>query len=191
MKYRDWELWRPLVSLLRSLCPYVTPRITTTPFNLLPSAILSMTLFYHSQMHNSLPLTLTFLPLCPLKLSLSFQFSPSLSLFHSNVPPHNPLNLLLHRILISLTISSPSPTQAGEWRYRVENKADSHQSLYMRVWATPKAPNNTSPSSPSKANAINLSAWTSNSASPINISDTKNPVVVYARVSEREREIDR
>ncbi|MPC93545.1 hypothetical protein E2C01_088678 [Portunus trituberculatus] len=80
--------------------------------------------------------------------------------------------------------------QPGDWMYRVENKADSHQSLYMRVWATPRVPNDTM-SSTTTSNAISLTAWTSNSISPINISDIENPVVVYAKVRERERERER
>ncbi|XP_045617959.1 calcium-activated chloride channel regulator 1 [Procambarus clarkii] len=68
---------------------------------------------------------------------------------------------------------------AGVWEYRVENRADSHQSLYMRVLATPRAYN---ASSATNTDAITLTAWTSNTASPINVSDVENPVVVYAQV---------
>ncbi|XP_045130523.1 calcium-activated chloride channel regulator 2-like [Portunus trituberculatus] len=79
---------------------------------------------------------------------------------------------------IFITLRDAMP---GDWMYRVENKADSHQSLYMRVWATPRVPNDTM-SSTTTSNAISLTAWTSNSISPINISDIENPVVVYAKV---------
>ncbi|KAK3856626.1 hypothetical protein Pcinc_037065 [Petrolisthes cinctipes] len=79
---------------------------------------------------------------------------------------------------IFITVTNAMP---GNWRYRVENRADSHQSLYMRVWATPRAPNTTSLSS-TPDNAITLIAWTSNWNSPIDVADIKNPVVVYAKV---------
>ncbi|XP_053629799.2 calcium-activated chloride channel regulator 1 [Cherax quadricarinatus] len=67
---------------------------------------------------------------------------------------------------------------AGEWKYNVENRADSHQSLCVRVLATPRTADTTTAST----DAITLTSWTSNTASPINVSDVENPVVLYAQV---------
>ncbi|ROT70607.1 hypothetical protein C7M84_011106 [Penaeus vannamei] len=84
--------------------------------------------------------------------------------------------------MIFVTITN---AMAGEWHYRVENRADSHQSLFTRVLATPRAPNSTSSSSMGHgdrdAHAITLTAWTSSTATVVNISDVSKPVIVYAQ----------
>ncbi|XP_069992255.1 calcium-activated chloride channel regulator 1 [Penaeus vannamei] len=85
--------------------------------------------------------------------------------------------------MIFVTITN---AMAGEWHYRVENRADSHQSLFTRVLATPRAPNSTSSSSMGHgdrdAHAITLTAWTSSTATVVNISDVSKPVIVYAQL---------
>ncbi|KAK7024523.1 hypothetical protein SK128_010207, partial [Halocaridina rubra] len=81
---------------------------------------------------------------------------------------------------------------AGEWQYQVENRADSHQSLFIRVLATPRPVNNTSSSTTmgsysashvEDAHAVTLTAWTSTSSALVNVSDVDHPVLVYAQQS--------
>ncbi|CAL4183763.1 unnamed protein product, partial [Meganyctiphanes norvegica] len=75
----------------------------------------------------------------------------------------------------------------GQWRYRVENKADSHQSLYIQVMATPRTNNNSLhsglPASSSPSAAVTLSSWLSTNANTINVTEIHKPVKVYAKVS--------
>lgn len=57
------------------------------------------------------------------------------------------------------------------WSYTVENRADSHQGLYVQVTAK----RNTS-------SGLNVRLWTSSGSLPINASDPSNPVILYAQV---------
>ncbi|KAF2362984.1 von Willebrand factor type A [Trinorchestia longiramus] len=89
--------------------------------------------------------------------------------------------------MIFVTVKNAMP---GRWRYKVENRADSHQSLYIHVVATP-ATNSSALSSNSgissgqytgSPTAVSLEAWTSGSIVSSNTSYASGPVVVYGKV---------
>jgi len=61
--------------------------------------------------------------------------------------------------------------QRGLWSYTVENRADSHQGLYVQVTAK----RNTS-------SGLRVKIWTSSSDQAVNGSDPSNPVILYASV---------
>ncbi|KAF2345881.1 hypothetical protein FHG87_023363, partial [Trinorchestia longiramus] len=88
--------------------------------------------------------------------------------------------------MIFVTVKNAMP---GRWRYKVENRADSHQSLYIHVVATP-ATNSSALSSSSgissgqytgSPTAVSLEAWTSGSVVSSNTSYASGPVVVYGK----------
>ena len=65
--------------------------------------------------------------------------------------------------------------ERGQWRYRVENRADSHQGLHIQVSAKE-----------SSARKISLRLWTSATNNVINASDPSLPVIIYAEVKDSE-----
>ncbi|XP_076042659.1 calcium-activated chloride channel regulator 1-like [Oratosquilla oratoria] len=88
--------------------------------------------------------------------------------------------------MIFVTVHDAMP---GEWNYRVENRADSHQSLFISVQATPRTPSGSGRMGhfpQLTGEAITLHAWTSQGAAPINSTRSDGampPVIVYAQVS--------
>ncbi|XP_018014352.2 calcium-activated chloride channel regulator 1 [Hyalella azteca] len=89
--------------------------------------------------------------------------------------------------MIFVTVKNAMP---GRWRYKVENRADSHQSLYIHVVATPASNSSSLTSTPSisggqytnSPTAITLEAWTSETIVSSNTSITSGPVVIYGKV---------
>ncbi|KAB7508142.1 Calcium-activated chloride channel regulator 2 [Armadillidium nasatum] len=63
--------------------------------------------------------------------------------------------------------------ERGMWSYTVENRADSHQGLYVQVTAK----RNTS-------SGLNVRLWTSSGSNPVNASDPSNPVIIYAQIQD-------
>ncbi|KAK8744770.1 hypothetical protein OTU49_000604, partial [Cherax quadricarinatus] len=61
--------------------------------------------------------------------------------------------------------------ERGLWTYSVENRADSHQGLYVQVTAK----RNTS-------TGLQVRLWTSSGSQPVNSSDPSTPVIIYAEV---------
>lgn len=61
--------------------------------------------------------------------------------------------------------------QRGLWTYSVENRADSHQGLYIQVTAKRNS-----------SLGLQVRLWTSSGSRPINSSDPSTPVVIYAEV---------
>lgn len=55
----------------------------------------------------------------------------------------------------------------------MENRADSHQGLYVQVTAK----RNTS-------SGLNVRLWTSSGSNPVNASDPSNPVIIYAQIQD-------
>lgn len=62
----------------------------------------------------------------------------------------------------------------GLWRYKVANRADSHQALYVQVTSRPRP----RPHVPK----ISVRGWTSHGASIVNASDISSPLALYAEV---------
>ncbi|CAL4166790.1 unnamed protein product, partial [Meganyctiphanes norvegica] len=69
-------------------------------------------------------------------------------------------------------VNIPS-AERGVWQYKVENRADSHQSIQIQVTA-----------SKSKTREMNLKIWTSSSTAFINASDLVHPNIVYAELKD-------
>ena len=63
--------------------------------------------------------------------------------------------------------------ERGIWKYRVENRADSHQGLHIQV---------TAQTNPNRHLTTKL--WTSNGGVPLNASDPSQPVILYAEVKD-------
>jgi len=63
--------------------------------------------------------------------------------------------------------------ERGIWRYKVENRADSHQGLHVQVTALP-----------SKSRRVNLRVWTSSEGIELNPSDPSRPTILFAEVKE-------
>ncbi|XP_018008279.1 calcium-activated chloride channel regulator 2-like [Hyalella azteca] len=61
--------------------------------------------------------------------------------------------------------------ERGIWRYKVENRADSHQGLHVQVAAWP-----------SKNRNVNVRVWTSNDGAELNPSDPAQPIILFAEV---------
>ncbi|KAK3855980.1 hypothetical protein Pcinc_037649, partial [Petrolisthes cinctipes] len=68
--------------------------------------------------------------------------------------------------------------ERGQWQYRVENRADSHQGLNIQVSGKESA-----------RRKISLRVWTSATNNAINASDPSLPIIVYAEVKEEEMPI--
>ncbi|XP_066984278.1 calcium-activated chloride channel regulator 1-like [Macrobrachium rosenbergii] len=85
---------------------------------------------------------------------------------------------------VNMIFVTVQDAMAGEWLYRVENRADSHQSLFVRVLATPRPANTTSSASSHRdSHAVTISAWTSTTSTVFNVSNVDDPVLVYAQVT--------
>ncbi|KAK8732368.1 hypothetical protein OTU49_007056 [Cherax quadricarinatus] len=65
--------------------------------------------------------------------------------------------------------------ERGQWQYRVENRADSHQGLHIQVTAKE-----------SSIRKISLRLWTNTPNSAINATDPSLPVIIYAEVKDGE-----
>lgn len=63
----------------------------------------------------------------------------------------------------------------GLWRYKVANRADSHQALYVQVTSRPRP----RPNVP----RITVRGWTSHAAGIVNASDISSPLALYAEVA--------
>ncbi|ROT86008.1 hypothetical protein C7M84_022878 [Penaeus vannamei] len=63
--------------------------------------------------------------------------------------------------------------ERGLWTYKVENRADSHQGLYVQVTAKRNA-----------STGLQVRLWTNSGSRPINSSDPSAPVIVYAEVKD-------
>lgn len=61
--------------------------------------------------------------------------------------------------------------QRGLWAYSVENRADSHQGLYVQVTAKRNS-----------SSGLSVRLWTSSGSRPVNSSDPSSPVRLYAEV---------
>ncbi|XP_042238989.1 calcium-activated chloride channel regulator 4A-like [Homarus americanus] len=72
---------------------------------------------------------------------------------------------------VNMIFISLEKAERGLWTYSVENRADSHQGLYVQVT--------------SKRNSslgLQVRLWTSSGSRPVNSSDPSTPVVIYAEV---------
>ncbi|XP_066987727.1 calcium-activated chloride channel regulator 1-like isoform X1 [Macrobrachium rosenbergii] len=63
--------------------------------------------------------------------------------------------------------------ERGLWTYSVENRADSHQGLYVQVTAKRNS-----------STGLQVRLWTSTGSRPVNTSDPSTPVIIYAEVKE-------
>lgn len=63
--------------------------------------------------------------------------------------------------------------ERGTWRYKVENRADSHQGLHVQVTALP-----------SKKRQVTVRVWTSNEGAELNPSDPSQPTILFAEVKD-------
>ncbi|CAL4095473.1 unnamed protein product, partial [Meganyctiphanes norvegica] len=63
--------------------------------------------------------------------------------------------------------------ERGLWTYTVENRADSHQGLYIQVTSR----RNTT-------EGLKVSLWTNTGSMPINASDPRTPTIIYASIHE-------
>ena len=62
----------------------------------------------------------------------------------------------------------------GLWRYKVENRADSHQALFVQVTSRPRPRVN--------SDKLTVRAWTSHKEGEVNASDIARPLAVFAEV---------
>ncbi|XP_076052340.1 calcium-activated chloride channel regulator 1-like [Oratosquilla oratoria] len=62
--------------------------------------------------------------------------------------------------------------QPGLWRYKVENRADSHQALFVQVTSRPRHGDA----------RMNVRAWTSHPKGEVNATDISRPLALYAEV---------
>lgn len=65
--------------------------------------------------------------------------------------------------------------ERGQWHYRVENRADSHQGLHIQVTAKE-----------SITRKIGLRLWTNAPNRAINLTDPSSPIIIYAEVKDGE-----
>lgn len=68
--------------------------------------------------------------------------------------------------------------ERGVWRYKVENRADSHQGLHVQVTALP-----------SRTRRVNVRVWTSNDGAELNPSDPSQPTILFAEVKDGDNPI--
>ncbi|KAK7066240.1 hypothetical protein SK128_007995 [Halocaridina rubra] len=77
----------------------------------------------------------------------------------------------INMITVRLVEAQVTP---GLWHYKVENRADSHQALFVQVTSRP--------SLQPKSKNINIHTWTSHSLGVVNASDISRPLALYAEV---------
>lgn len=75
--------------------------------------------------------------------------------------------------MITVRLAEAQAT-AGQWHYKVENRADSHQALYVQVTSRPRA----RPDTPRVA----VRAWTSHPLALVNATDISRPLALYAEL---------
>ncbi|XP_042891198.1 calcium-activated chloride channel regulator 1-like [Penaeus japonicus] len=75
--------------------------------------------------------------------------------------------------MITVRLAEAQAT-AGQWHYKVENRADSHQALYVQVTSRQRA----SSDNP----RVSVSAWTSHPLALVNASDISRPLALFAEV---------
>ncbi|XP_037803249.1 calcium-activated chloride channel regulator 3A-1-like [Penaeus monodon] len=73
--------------------------------------------------------------------------------------------------MITVRLAEAQAT-AGQWHYKVENRADSHQALYVQVTSRPRARTG--------APHVAVRAWTSHPLSLVNASDISRPLALFA-----------
>ncbi|XP_042871894.1 calcium-activated chloride channel regulator 3A-1-like [Penaeus japonicus] len=73
--------------------------------------------------------------------------------------------------MITVRLAEAQAT-AGQWHYKVENRADSHQALYVQVTSRPRARTDTPPAT--------VRTWTSHPLSLVNASDISRPLALFA-----------
>ncbi|CAL4126820.1 unnamed protein product [Meganyctiphanes norvegica] len=69
-------------------------------------------------------------------------------------------------------INIPS-AERGEWRYKIENRADSHQGLVMQVTT-----------SENKERKIKMRVWTSNANNLVRVNNSTSPLIIYAELKD-------
>lgn len=62
----------------------------------------------------------------------------------------------------------------GLWQYKLENRADSHQALFVEVTSRP----NHSP----ETTSVHVRSWTNQKDNQVNLTDIASPLIVYAEV---------
>lgn len=72
---------------------------------------------------------------------------------------------------VNMIFVSLEKAERGLWTYSVENRADSHQGLYVQVTAKRNS-----------SQGVQVRLWTSSGSRPINSSDPSSPVVIYVEV---------
>nr|XP_053656480.1 LOW QUALITY PROTEIN: calcium-activated chloride channel regulator 3A-1-like [Cherax quadricarinatus] len=77
----------------------------------------------------------------------------------------------INMITVRLAEAQVTP---GLWQYKVGNRADSHQALYVQVTSRPRL----RPGAP----PVNARAWTSHSMGIVNASDISRPLALYTEV---------
>ncbi|KAK7078693.1 hypothetical protein SK128_028560, partial [Halocaridina rubra] len=77
----------------------------------------------------------------------------------------------IHMITVRLAEAQVTP---GLWHYKIENRADSHQALYVQVTSRTRQQ--------SKVPRVTLRTWTSHNLGVVNISDISRPLALYAEV---------
>ncbi|KAK8721499.1 hypothetical protein OTU49_012749 [Cherax quadricarinatus] len=77
----------------------------------------------------------------------------------------------INMITVRLAEAQVTP---GLWQYKVGNRADSHQALYVQVTSRPRL----RPGAP----RVNARAWTSHSMGIVNASDISRPLALYTEV---------
>lgn len=77
----------------------------------------------------------------------------------------------INMITVRLVEAQVTP---GLWRYKVANRADSHQALYVQVTSRPRP----RPEAP----RVSVRGWTSHAVSLVNASDISQPLALYTEV---------
>lgn len=64
--------------------------------------------------------------------------------------------------------------QRGVWRYKVENRADSHQALHIQVTSLP-----------SSTNDVSVRVWTNQDSDDVISAKETLPIIIYGEVKVR------